>query len=55
MSAAATIGRIEFGPAPIGAVLERPTAEAALLWRLYSDSLDREADLRKKLAKQRKP
>ena len=42
-----TIGRV----VPVGAVLDRPQGEAALLWRLYADSLEREEKLRKKLAK----
>lgn len=46
-----TVGRIEFGPAPIGAVLERPKGELAFLWQAYANSLERERKLRKQLEK----
>jgi hypothetical protein len=44
-------GSITSAP-PIGAVLERPTGELALLWRLYADLLDKQEKFAKEGIKQ---
>lgn len=43
------VGKIEFGPAPVGKVLHRPSGEVAFLWQAYANSLERERKLRKQL------
>lgn len=47
------VGSITFGPAPVGAVLDRPKGELALLWQMYANSIERERKLRKKLEKKK--